>query len=126
VAAAVFKNVNITSVLLIVATFYAIQAFSLYWGEYLDWRRAQELLISKAASEGKISARPTTINLSDESQQAFNSAQDHLKSLYWWNLFLSYFRFLFEVIMPTSLLFLSIMREGRNLVNFVGVMLPRV
>jgi len=119
ISSEIFKNVNITSILLIISIFYMVQACIMYFTEKIDWLRSVELRINKRAAENGFSARPVALSLNEESQQAYNSSQRELRKLYTCNTILNWFRVAFETLLPAGLLVIAIMREGENLWAFL-------
>jgi hypothetical protein len=122
-AAAVFQNVNVTSVLLIVALFHFAQLCLLSSTEYLDWRRAKELALATSALKNEISAQPTGQPLSPTSQEAFASAQKSLHVINSWNNAIGVTRILFEFIFPAILTIAGLWLAGGNLWAFIRVTL---
>lgn len=120
-AEAVFKNINVTSVLLIVALFYFVQMCLLGFTEYADWQRQKELALYKDASENKVSVAAASIRLDSASQQALNNAQSALNNLNKCNSALGFGRILFELIFPAVLTGAGVWLAGRNLWAFIRV-----
>ena len=115
----VFKNINITSVLLIAALFYFIQMCLVLSTEYADLQRQKELALYKDATENKISIEAISLELDPASQQALNNAQKARNKLHYCNIFLGCGRIILEVVFPAVLIAAGVCLAGRNLWAFI-------